>query len=225
MTGVGQSHQYPTDLEHDSVARLERSELCDLFDAVGPHAPTRCAGWDTHHLAAHLVAREGSPLGVLTAVVKGQHGDQAVAHLVAERDFDSLVEELRRGPSRVSLFGLGATDRWFNAVEFFVHHEDVRRAESGFTRRDLPPWAQDEIWKGLGFTLWGLLHKAPVGAAVRRSDTGEMRLGAKKPGTVVVAGLPTELALFVNGRGAVADVTFDGDPADVSALQSARLGF
>jgi uncharacterized protein (TIGR03085 family) len=184
-----------------------------------------CAGWDTHHLAAHLVAREGSPLGVVTALMKRQSGDDVVERVVGERDLDSLVQQLRGGPPRLSLFGAGVTDRMFNAVEYYVHHEDVRRATPGFTIRPLPDWAQDQIWKALGLTLGGLMRKAPVGAAIRRSDTGEMRMAAKKPGTVVVVGPPTELAMFVNGRGNVADVTLDGAPDDIVALQAAHFGF
>jgi uncharacterized protein (TIGR03085 family) len=218
-------HTYPATATHTSVARIERAQLVDLLGEVGPGAPTLCAGWDAHHLAAHLVAREGSPLSIATALVRGRNGDEVVEKLVKERDLPALVEHLRGGPPLVSFFGLGPLDRLFNAVEFFVHHEDVRRAEPGYAVRELPGWALDQLWKGLGFTLGGLMRKAPVGAALRRSDTGQMRLGAKKPGTVIVEGLPTELALFANGRGAVADVTFDGVPDDVAALRAAHFGF
>jgi uncharacterized protein (TIGR03085 family) len=218
-------HEYPSHAGSSTVARLERAQLCDLLDTVGPHAPTLCTGWDTHHLAAHLVVREQSPVGLVSALVKRQSGDEVVETTVAERDFSSLVDTLRSGPPRVSFFRLGPSDRMFNAVEFFVHHEDVRRAVPGYTFRSVPDWAQDQIWKAMGLLLGGLMRKAPVGAALRRSDTGEMRLAAKKPGTVVVVGPPSELAMFVNGRGAVADVTLEGAPDDISALQSAHFGF
>jgi len=36
----------------------ERAQLCDLFDELGPQAPTLLAPWTTHDLAAHLVLRE-----------------------------------------------------------------------------------------------------------------------------------------------------------------------
>jgi uncharacterized protein (TIGR03085 family) len=214
---------YPPTSGHTSVARLERARLCDLFETVGPTATTRCAAWDAHHLVAHLVVRE-STLGILKMMAPGS-SDDLVDRLVADRDFTSLVEELRAGPPRLSVFGIGLSDRLFNALEFFVHHEDVRRAEPGYPRRDLPGWALDEVWKGLGLTLAGLMRKAPVGVTLRRSDTGEAKLAAKKPHPVVVSGLPSELALFAYGRGAVAAVTFDGADEDVSRLASARLGF
>ena len=44
-----------------SVAATERADLCDLFRAVGPDAPTLCEGWTTRDLAAHLVVRERRP--------------------------------------------------------------------------------------------------------------------------------------------------------------------
>ena len=47
-----------------SLASRERAALCDLFDQVGPDAPTLCEGWDTRDLAAHLHLRETSPLAV-----------------------------------------------------------------------------------------------------------------------------------------------------------------
>src|SRR5215218_9353293 len=39
----------------------ERGELADLLERLGPDAPTCCEGWDTAHLAAHLVNREARP--------------------------------------------------------------------------------------------------------------------------------------------------------------------
>src|SRR5262249_38403716 len=40
------------------VADAERRVVADLFDEVGPDAPTLCAGWQTRDLAAHLIVRE-----------------------------------------------------------------------------------------------------------------------------------------------------------------------
>lgn len=217
-------HAYPDAPADTTVAQVERAQLCDLFEQVGPHARTLCHGWETRHLAAHLVVREGTPMGILKSMAGGS-GDADVERLADERDFASLVDEIRGGPPRLSLFGTGLTDKAFNGLEFLVHHEDVRRAEAGFDRRDLPPWARDEVWRGLSVALPGLMRKAPVGAALRRSDTGELKVASKKPKAVVVAGLPTELALFAFGRGSVADVSLDGNPADVESLTSAHFGF
>ncbi len=44
-----------------SDAQLERQTLSQLFDQLGPDAPTLCSGWTTLDLAAHLVVRERRP--------------------------------------------------------------------------------------------------------------------------------------------------------------------
>jgi len=213
-------HRYPETPDDTFVAQVERAQLCDLLDQVGPHAPTRCSGWDTHHLAAHLVVREGSPLGVVR-LLRQSAADAEVERTVAERDFDSLVEDLRTGPPRASVFGTALTNRRGNGLEFYIHHEDVRRGRPGFDQRELPAWAQDELWSGVVFLGWHLLRKSPVGVGLRRSDNGELRVVAKKPRAVVVAGLPSEIALFVYGRADVAKVALEGAPDDVAALRAA----
>ena len=53
-----------------TFAKSERADLCDLFDQVGPDAPTLCRGWDAHDLAAHLWIRENDPLGASGIVAK-----------------------------------------------------------------------------------------------------------------------------------------------------------
>jgi len=214
---------YPSSDQATSVAQVERAQLCDLFDEAGPHAPTLCGSWDTQHLAAHLVAREATPLGLL-ATLRPKVAQEEIDKLVADRDFASLVGEIRGGPPRLSVFGTGLTDRLGNALEFFIHHEDVRRAAPGYEHRELPGWAADQLWQGLTVAARGLMRKAPVGAALRRSDTGQLAVGSKKARTVIVAGPVSELALFAFGRGSVADVSFDGAPEDVAALRSARFG-
>ncbi|MFN7150135.1 MAG: maleylpyruvate isomerase N-terminal domain-containing protein, partial [Microthrixaceae bacterium] len=42
-------------------AQIERRQLCDLFDELGPDVPTLCEGWTARDLAAHLVVRERRP--------------------------------------------------------------------------------------------------------------------------------------------------------------------
>ncbi len=216
------TNPYPTSSDDTFVAKVERAQLCDLLDQVGPHAPTLCDTWDAHHLAAHLVVREGSPLGVVK-ILRPNAGDEEIERVVNERDFASLVDEIRAGPPRLSVFGTGMTDKAGNGLEYFIHHEDVRRARPGFDHRELPAWAQDELWGGLGFMGRRLLRKAPVGVGLKRSDNGELRVVAKKPRSVVVVGLPSEIALFAFGRGAVAEVDLDGEPDDVETLRSARF--
>jgi uncharacterized protein (TIGR03085 family) len=217
------THPYPVSPDDTFVAQVERAQLCLLFDEVGPQAGTLCEGWDAHHLVAHLVVREGTPLGIVT-LLRPTVGDEEVERVVHERAFASLVDEIRGGPPRMSVFGTPVTDKAGNGLEYFIHHEDVRRARPGFEMRELPTWAQDELWGGVGFMSRRLFRKAPVGVALKRTDTGELKVAAKKTRTVVVEGLPSELALFGYGRGSVASVEMTGEPADVAALRAARFG-
>src|SRR3954452_23786665 len=110
-----------------SVAQLERAELCDYLDRVGPGRPTLCEGWTTHHLAAHLAVREGSLREQLRSA--GPDSDRLVEETVRTHDFSALVERVRGGPSRLSLFGVPGADRLLNSLEYLIHHEDARRGE------------------------------------------------------------------------------------------------
>ena len=57
-------------LMNKNYAQIERQELCDLFESVGPDHPTLCEGWSSADLAAHLVLRESS-LKAIGLVVPG----------------------------------------------------------------------------------------------------------------------------------------------------------
>lgn len=214
--------RYPETDDHASIARIERAQLATLFDLLGADAPTLCAGWTTHHLVAHLVSREASVINTVRNLVQS-NTDEQIAGLVASTPFETLVERFRGGPPKVSVFGTSLTDRLGNSLEFFVHHEDVRRAQTPFTARDLPSWAQHQIWSSFGVVAKALMRKAPVGVALRRSDTGAMRVATKGDHSVVIEGLPSELALFGFGRQEVANVQFDGLADDIALLQDARF--
>src|SRR6266545_2372502 len=126
----------------------ERAELCDLFDELGPDAPTLCEGWTTADLAAHLVVRERDPrssLGILRP--QGRWGEYT-RKLMARRKakgYESTVARVRKGaplfPWRVP--GLRTM---LNLNEYVVHHEDVRRA-NGLTPRTDRPDLEAALWK------------------------------------------------------------------------------
>lgn len=210
-------------------AQDERRALCDLLVEVGPDQPTLCAGWQTADLAAHLVLRErrpdagagvmGGPLAAYTRRVQ--------AHLTHRHPFAQLVELIRTGPPRLSMFGLPGADDKLNLVEYFVHHEDVLRAQ--------PDWQPREVGTDLTEVLWDrlrlarlMLRKAPVGVELVRADRtdgstprGRVRITAKaRTPVVTVTGDPVELTLWTMGRTSVADVQLDGADADVAALRS-----
>ena len=119
------------------VAQQERATLCDLLVERGPDAPTLCEGWCTADLAAHLVARERRPdsgPGIVWPPLAGY--TDKVRRAVRDRTpWESLVETVRRGPPLL----LRPFDGPMNTVEFFIHAEDVRRAQEGWEPRTISP--------------------------------------------------------------------------------------
>lgn len=202
------------------MAQTERAALCDLALQLGPDRPTLCAGWHVRDLVAHLLVREGSPaaVGITVARLAGVT-DRAMAR-TARRDFPVLVERLRSGPPLWSPFRIGKVDAMLNTLEYFVHHEDVRRAQPDWTPRDLPPRAQEVLWRQLAVAGKRLLAGAPVGVELQRSDTAEAITAQP---SVLVRGLPAELVLFVFGRREQARVELSGDDDAVAALTGTDL--
>ena len=194
-----------------SLAAAERSALADLFLELGPDAPTCCEGWTTAHLAAHLVVREGRP-DALPGYAFESMGLPALAtwsHRLEDRaraatPYPAQVARFREGPPPWSLMAL-PVGRGLNTVEFLVHHEDVRRAQPGWSPRVLPRETQDEAWGAV--SLYGRGAGArPGGLTLRRSDVP----GVEKTfgeGKTVVEGEPLELLLWASGRKDVARVT------------------
>lgn len=197
---------------------LERRDLCDLFSDLGPDAPTRCEGWTTRDLAAHLWAREHRPdvgPGLVTDGVFSRHTER-VEGKVATRPYDETVAALRSGPT---WFWPGRWAPNFDVHEWFVHHEDVRRANA------MPPRDLGEldplVWEALA--RWGkaLTRSLDVGVRLVTPDGRERDVhdGAEP---VVLTGAPGELLLRLFGRDAAVDVT--GDDAAVTRFEASDLG-
>jgi uncharacterized protein (TIGR03085 family) len=207
-----------------SFAATERTLLAALAQQVGPDAPTLCGGWTVEDLVVHLLVRESSPASV-GIVVRPLSGllDRA-SERRKRQDFDDLVGRLRHGPPFWSPYALPKVGALLNSLEFFVHHEDVRRAQPGWEPRVLPDRLEDGLWRSVRTAGKGMARKAPVGVAVERSDTGERAVLRGGDRQVVVRGLPSELILFLFGRTGHARVELLGDTDDVAALENAPLG-
>ena len=209
-------------------ASVERADLCDLFREVGPDAPTLCGDWTTRDLAAHLVMRERRPDGAVGILVKPFAAySEMVRQREAARPWEELVERVRTGPPAWSPTRLDPVDRLVNTVEFFVHHEDVRRAGSVVPARSLDPRLVAELLGALERMSRLLTRKAPSGLTLVATDAsgGPTTVVAHNAEPVVTAtGATGELTLFVYGRQAHADVDLDGPAAAVAAMRVASLG-
>ncbi|MFC0625169.1 TIGR03085 family metal-binding protein [Kribbella deserti] len=208
-------------------SRTERRALCDLFDQVGPDQATLCEGWTTHDLAVHLYVREADPVagpGIMISALADTTAKRSAQ--VKERwTFTELVDKVRNGPPTFSIYSLPVLGSKLNVIEYFVHHEDVRRIDAEAGPRELEPAHQNEMWGQLRLSVRPMVRNAPTGVVLRRPDGAEVV--AHKPtaaGSVTVTGHPAELVLFCFGRGAVADVTFDGPEPAVEALRTANFG-
>lgn len=208
-----------------SPAQRERRELAELLLATGPDAPTLCEGWTTRDLAAHLVVRETRPdagPGIVLSPLAGW--TQRVQDSVAARPYPELVRKVRTGPPTLSVFSLPGVDSAANLVEYFVHHEDVRRGAEGWAPRDLPSDLADALWGRLSGMARLLFRKVPCGVVLERTDGAGGTVAAKK-GTphVTLRGTAGELVMRAYGRTA-ARVEVQGDPECVTAFENARLG-
>lgn len=202
-------------------AQDERQQLCDLLLEVGPEAPTLCEGWNTADLAAHLVVRErrpdslpGNVVGTLSA-----YSEKVRMSTRERRGWEELVSLLRSGPPAP----LRLVDEPFNTIEFFVHHEDIRRAAPGWEPRKLGDEMDGALWSRLKVIGRVLARKSPVGLAIEASGCGHASLKGGSP-LVTLRGAPGELVLTTFGRSDHADVEYDGDEVSVERLKHAGLG-
>jgi uncharacterized protein (TIGR03085 family) len=221
-------------------SRDERLALADLLEQKGPDAPTLCEGWTTGDLAAHLVLRESRPDaagGVMGGPLAG-YTARAQERLKGRMSYQELIAAFRNGPPRLSLFALPRLEEAANTIEYFVHHEDVRRGEGDQTPRDLDPGLTDMLWARLKGGGRFFVRSAPVGIELARDDGTDGQPGPAGPGKsgpgpyrvtvrrtaplVTVTGHPGELTLWAFGRAAASHVQLDGPKAAINQLQAWR---
>jgi uncharacterized protein (TIGR03085 family) len=203
-------------------ARRERWQLADLLLEVGPEAPTLCAGWTTRDLAAHLVIRERRPDAALSVLVPplAGHGEH-VRKEKAAQPYEQIVAEVRDAPWWSPLSN-PITDELVNGLEFFIHHEDVRRGRPGWTPRALDTGEQQAIWRTVRLTARLSLRKLPFPVLLRAPGYGEVAVGGDTP-RATLTGEPGELALFVSGRQRAAKVDIDAPPETAETLRTIKL--
>jgi uncharacterized protein (TIGR03085 family) len=208
-----------------SVAAAERAALCDLFVQTGPDAPTLCGDWTTRDLAAHLVVRERRPdagPGLLTHFLAGFSEKVRVAE--AERPWGEIVERVRNGPPLWNPMHFEPVDTFINSVEFFVHHEDVRRAQPGWTVRELSPALQDALAAALDRGGRLLVRKLrDTGLVLDPDDRPPITVRRATP-AVTIRGPLAECVLYVYGRKDVAGVSLEGPDDAVAAVRASPFG-
>jgi uncharacterized protein (TIGR03085 family) len=208
-----------------TYAHDERAALAALLDETGPDGPTLCEGWQTRDLVAHLVLRErrpdaaagamGGPLAGYTARIQRRYLDRY--------PYPELIALFKAGPPALSPFAIPGADEAANTVEYFVHHEDVRRAVKGWAERPVDGGLSEALWKRLkGARLF--LRSAPTGVVLARERDGKLDLIVAKSAvpSVTVTGSPAELTMWSMGRASAANVTLDGPDEAVEKLTAWR---
>lgn len=198
----------------------ERAALADLLAEVGPDAPTLCEGWTTRDLAAHLVLRASQADAVggiaLPALAPWL---RRVQEGIAGRPWETLLTQVRRRP----WWAPGPVDEAANLTEYFVHHEDIRRAQPAWTPRPLPPDLASTVWAGARMRARLVLRRTPASVTVAAPGHGSRVAGRGGP-AVTVSGEPGELLLFLFGRQAHAHVELSGPEHITARMRTARYG-
>ncbi len=200
------------------LAQRERRVFADLLRELGPDAPTLCEGWTAADLAAHIVARERRPdsgPGLVWPPLAG-HTYRVRRSIRDNTSWDELVARVQDGPPPL----LRPFDGPMNTVEFFIHVEDLRRAQPSWEPRELGRELDDALWARLG--AGGMARKA--GATVELASPGRASKEAGSGPRLVVRGDPGELMLFATGRQGSARVEVTGEEEPAARLRNARLG-
>ena len=205
-----------------TVARAERHQLCDLALEVGADAPTLCGDWDVKELVAHLLVRERSVLGAPGIIVPplARLTDREIAR-TARSNLKPLVARLRKGHS---LLGLPVIDPLVNTLEYFVHHEDIRRAQPEWAPRALDAHTSATLWRAITVTGRGLVRPAGVPVVIRDTDTGKTATLRRGSDPVTVSGKPGEIVMFLYGRRQTVGLELTGPESSIKRLRDADLG-
>ncbi|MFF4831169.1 TIGR03085 family metal-binding protein [Streptomyces sp. NPDC001315] len=205
-----------------TFAKRERLLLADLLETVGPEAPTLCEGWVTRDLAAHVVVRERRPDAAGGILIKqlASRLDRTMEEFAA-KPYEELIQLIRTGPPRFSPFSLKQIDEASNTIEFYVHTEDVRRAQPDWALRELDPVFQDALWSRMERTARLMGRTAPTGLVLRRPD-GQTAVAHRGTPVVTATGEPSELLLFLYGRQSAAKVALEGEEDAIATLYGSK---
>lgn len=198
-----------------SFASRQRAALADLLEELGPFAPTLCEGWQTQDLAAHLYVREHR-LDALPGIGSQRFAERTERiqnETLHSMGYPALVKAIRK-PGWI----MRPLDRLVNTSEFFIHHEDVLRANG--RNQSLTESEQQELWPVVTVLARRTQLKFKGQLRLVRADTGTEEQIGQGARPLYLRGLPSELLLHLSGRKA-ADVEVVGEPDVVEAWHRA----
>ena len=211
----------------DTFDARERLALCDLFEELGATAPTLLDGWTAKDLAAHIVLRERDVIAGPCLVLPGpfqRFAERRRVRLSEHSEFGWLVARIRSGPPP-GPFRIGWVRSFPNLNEFFVHHEDLRRANGRGPRDSLTPALEAALWRNVSTGsryLSRRLHGA--GLEIRWAGTDELMTVRNAEPMARLSGTPGELLIYLFGRQAAARVEVTGSKDAVAAVRRTHFG-
>jgi uncharacterized protein (TIGR03085 family) len=210
-----------------SLDAQERVALCDLFEELGADVPTLLNGWTAKDLAAHIVLRERDLIAAPCLVLPGlfqRFAERRRARLAKRREFEWLVARIRSGPPP-GFFRIGWVRSFPNLNEFFVHHEDVRRANGLEPRDSLAPAFEAALWRNARQGSRYLSRRLrEAGLEIRWAGTDERMTVRDAEPIARLSGPPGELLLYLFGRQAAARVEVTGPAKAVATVRRTHFG-
>ena len=176
----------------------QRDVCCGVLDAVPPDAPTLCEGWVAFDLAAHLDALCRDPLSLpgIAFPPFAPLTQRRARRLQQRLGYPGLVRRLNAGSPWIPAFGI---DPWqglgHHLGEWFVHTEDVRRAND-LEPAVVGPELGEALWRRVQAAARILHRRRPNGLILRHPDGREARV-VDGPSVQVVTGDPGELMVWV----------------------------
>ena len=211
-----------------TVAHDERQAIARLLAEVGPDQPTLCGTWTTRDLLAHLILRERRPDAAVGILVKPLAArTERVQRQIGEQPWTEMIDVFRTGPPPWTIWAIPGVGDRASLFEFFVHHEDIRRAQPSWEPRAEDRAREDALWANLRTAGRLLLRRSPVGVVLRAPGRDDLVARMPKRGTaqVTLVGTPSEITLLVFGRPPeLARVVVQGEPGDVAAFLASPRG-
>lgn len=201
-----------------TLAQRQRALICDLFQELGPFAPTLDEGWKTQDLAAHLWIREHKPQAMLGLFSEKFSDMTARIQMEALHTYGyiGLVDRLRTP----ALF-IRPVDSVMNGAEFFIHHMDVLRAND--RDQTLSPRDEESLRKSIKMFAGGVAKKYGDRVVIDTNDGKQLEFGqGTRP--VHLIGKPSEIIMFVSGRTDHAKVELVGEPDAVRKFTESAVG-
>ena len=188
-----------------------RDRLVAALRAVGPEAPSLCAGWAASDLVAHLLVLQRDPIawpGIgwarftdlterrMRGALRG--GYAAAVERLASRS--AVIWAMPDDPPQGFRHQLG---------EYAVHTEDVVRA-NGLPPTTVDAATSDALWVRAVVSARFLLRHSDAGVVFERAGSGKTARVASGSSTRYVIGDPLELMMFTYRGPEVADVDVIG---------------